>query len=139
MSNINQSQNLFALDLVQDLDDKTAATCSGGRGYLYGSDPDVILYQDSNQKGYSLGVNAATGDGISNIGYILEPPLFVTFFEPVNKTNFNDLTSSVTIKRGLWQFYEDENYGGSSSILGPGTYNFKGNNDKITSLKRVGA
>jgi hypothetical protein len=68
MSNINQPQNLFALDTVQDLDNETAATCSGGVGYLGSGDPDVILYRHARFQGDSLNLNAATGDGLLTSG-----------------------------------------------------------------------
>lgn len=52
MFNINnQTQDLFALGAVQDLDNETAATCSGGVGYLNSGDPDVFLYKDANGQG----------------------------------------------------------------------------------------
>ena len=120
MSNINQTQNLFALDTVQDLDDETAATCTGGA--------DVILYKDLNGKGDSLHITGKIGQGISNVG-----------------PNFNDQTSSITIKQGVWEFYQDSYYNnledqyGADIKRGPGNYNLGANNDKITSLKRVGA
>jgi len=127
-SNINnQTQDLFALDTVQDLDNETAATCSGGDGFLNGPDPDVILYKDPNLQGESLGVNAATGDGIPNIG-----------------NAFNDQTSSILIKRGVWRFYQDVSYNQGNPpanfvVLGPGNYNLGANNDNITSLERIAA
>jgi hypothetical protein len=133
MLNINQSQDLFALDAVQDLDNETAATCSGGVGYLFGSDPDVILYKDSNGQGQSMGVNARTGDGVPNIGFINgqggNSP----------KTGFNDVTSSIWIKRGVWNFHDDAGYKGQSTgVLRAGfLYNLGANNDRITSLFRV--
>ena len=134
MSNINQAQNLFALDTVQDLDDETAATCTGGAAYVNGPNPDLFLYKDPNGTGGSLGVNAATNDGIPNVG-----------------ADFNDKTSSITINRGVWEFYENAQYNnkdsynpyvnrnGQSVVLGPGNYNLGANNEKITSIKRLAA
>jgi len=128
MSNINnQTQDLFALDTVQDLDNETAATCSGGVGFLFGPDPDVILHKDPNGQGQPLGVNAATGDGVPNIGLING-----------QETTFNDQVSSITIKRGSWNFFGDDNYRGQSTgVLAPGTYNLGANDDAITSAFRV--
>ena len=68
MSNINQTQDLFAFGAMQDLDNESAATRSGGVGYLNSGDPDVILYNDQRFQGASLGLNAATGDGLPNFG-----------------------------------------------------------------------
>jgi hypothetical protein len=132
MSNINnQTQDLFAIDAVQDLDNETAATCSGGVGYLYSSDPDVILHKDPNGQGLSIGVNAATGDGVPNIG-------FADGQGGGFETTFNDSVSSITIKRGAWQFFDNDNYGGDTTgRLNPGTYNLGANDDKITSAFRV--
>jgi Beta/Gamma crystallin len=126
MSNINQTQDLLALDTVQELDNETAAKCSGGVGYLFGRDPDLILYEHHNGEGQSIGANAATGDGIPN----LDP-------------EFNDRTSSIRILRGVWGFYEHAGYNGwringpQFVVLGPGYYNLEANNDIISSLKRL--
>lgn len=115
MLNINQSQNLFALDTVQDLDDETAATCNGGRI------ADIILYKDANLKGEALVVEGGEARTI--------PP------------EFNDQFSSVTVNVGLWELYENSNYnanGGRRVTLGYGSWNLPGFfNDKTSSLKRV--
>ena len=117
MSNINQTQNLFALDTVQDLDDETAATCSGGA--------NVILYEHKDAKGDDYRVNTSVGGGVSNLGSGLK--------------KFNDKTSSIIINDGFWMFFSDSNYKGQSTgLLGPGYYNLGANNDKITSFRRVG-
>ena len=133
MSNINQTQDLFALDTVQDLDNETAATCSGGVGYLYGPDPDVILHKDPNLQGQSMGVNARTGDGIPFIG--TSDGQGGGF-----NTTFNDTVSSITIRRGSWQFFDHAGYrGDTTGRLGPGTYWLGHNNDRISSVFRVAA
>ena len=117
----NQSQSLYNIEGVRDIDQETAANCSGGRGFRFGSNPDVILYTDPNARGASLNLNAATGDGIPNIG-----------------DDFNDRTSSIIVRRGKWRFYEDSNYGKDKTrTLGPGKYNLGANDDKITSAFRV--
>jgi hypothetical protein len=127
----NQTQNLFALDTVQDLDNETAATCSGGLGYLYGPNPDVILHKDPDSRGQSMGVNARTNDGI----------LFIGSSDGKGgglETTFNDTVSSITIKRGTWQFFDHYGYkGDTTGRLGPGTYNLGHNNDRISSVLRV--
>jgi hypothetical protein len=125
MSNIyNQTQNLFALDTVQDLDNETAATCSGGVAYFNGPSPDVILYEHADFKGRSIGVNASTGDGL-------------------NLTDANDTVSSAVILRGVWHFYEDVNFNSGGTyghIQGDKPLDFGGTpvNDTISSIKRVG-
>lgn len=139
MSNINNhgvdmNNNTLAqlnLSAVKEINDEVAATCSGGVGYLYGSDPDVILHKDPNLRGQAMGVNAATGDGIPNIG-----------FSNGNggglSTTFNDTVSSITIRRGSWQFFDNAGYrGDTTGRLGPGTYWLGHMNDKITSALRV--
>jgi Beta/Gamma crystallin len=133
MSNINQTQDLFALDTVQDLDNETAAKCSGGVGYLYGRDPDVILYEHEKGGGKSMSVNAATGDGIPNIGFINGQGA------GSHPTGFNDITSSIWIKRGVWIFHDDAGYNGQTTgVLRAGfRYDLGANNDRITSLFRV--
>ena len=141
----NQSNSLDNIEFVEDISQETAANCSGGAGYLNSSDPDVILHKDPNGMGDTLNVNAAIGDGLSNIG--------------TNDGNggggnngFNDQTSSITILRGTWQFYSDDNFNTSISTtegltnfdqqvtrpLGPGNYNLGANNDMITSAVRIG-
>lgn len=130
MSNIN-NKNLFAIDAVQDLDNETAATCSGGVAYLYSGDPDVILHKDPNGQGQSLNANASTGDGISNIGFTSGNG------SGGQETTFNDSVSSITILRGTWSFFQNDNYGGDTTgLLGPGTYNLGHNDDRITSFFR---
>ena len=129
-----QSQSLSNVKGVRDLDPETAANYSGGRGVINHPRwiPDVILYSEKNGKGKSIRINAATDDGIPNVG-----------------DGFNDLTSSVWIKRGAWKFYEDseynegpdqrgDNFGTEQSFTRePGFYNLGANNNLISSLKRI--
>jgi hypothetical protein len=133
MSNINQTQDMFALDTVQDLDNETAATCSGGIGYLNSGDPDVILYQHARFQGASLGLNAATGDGLPNFGT-----------RDGNggggDNGFNDQTSSIRVLKGTWEFFSSSNYGGERLTLGPGSsVEYVGSrfNDRFTSARRI--
>jgi len=124
MSNINQTQDLFALGAMQDLDNETAATCSGGSGYFGSNDPDIILYEDANFQGRAVNVNASPEDGVNLTGEL------------------NDSVSSMKILRGTWRVTEDDNFrnGGTygSLQLGPGDHEFGGTpvNDTISSLFR---
>ena len=80
--NHDRSHSLSDIKGVQDITPETAANCSGGRGFRFGPNPDVILYKNPNGKGASLNINAATGDGIPNVG-----------------DDFNDRVSSIRVKR----------------------------------------
>ena len=40
----NKSHSLSNIKSVRDIDPETAANYSGGKGTLFGDDPDVILY-----------------------------------------------------------------------------------------------
>jgi Beta/Gamma crystallin len=57
----------------------------------------------------------------------------------LGSTGMNDVTSSIFISFGNWQFCEDSNYRGRCFILGPGQYNEMppGMNDSISSFRRV--
>ena len=109
-----QLKSIYDNKFVSDISSEAAANCSGGVSFLGSNDPDVILYEDSGLQGPSLNANASIGDGLSNIG--------------TNDGNggggingLNDKISSATIVRGQWQFFFDENFGGSSSpVFGPG-------------------
>ncbi|KAB8332899.1 hypothetical protein SD80_013490 [Scytonema tolypothrichoides VB-61278] len=137
MSNINNhgvdmNNNTLAqlnLSAVKELNDEVAATCSGGEGFLTSpdSDPDVILYKDPDGQGLSIGVNAATGDGVSNIGIL----------PGGQESTFNDTVSSIKVVRGTWSFFQNQGYGGDNTgPLAPGLYNLGHNNDAITSALR---
>ena len=126
-----QFHSLSNIKGVRDINPEVAASYTGGRGVINHPtwSPDVILYSERNGKGKSRRINAATDDGIPNIG-----------------EGFNDLTSSIRIKRGAWRFYGDTNYGNpgrGNSVddgdftRGPGFYNLGANNNKITSLRRI--
>lgn len=115
----------LSFSAVKQLDDKVAATCSGGEGYTGGNDPDVILYRDAGFGGGNpLAVNASISDGISYVG-----------------NDLNDQTSSIAIIRGTWDFYREAQYGNYQTTLGPGLYSFVPQqgieNDSLSSLYRV--
>lgn len=145
--NNNQSNSLYNIEFVQDISYKTAANYSGGIGRINdgNNDPDVILYSEPNGQGSSIYLNAATGDGIPNIG-------FNDGVSGGGETGFNDFTSSIVIRRGAWQFYEGIGFvdvgadagkvrmpGGEqrTSVLGPGTYNLGANDNKISAAFRT--
>lgn len=121
----NQTLAQLSFSAVKELNDRVAATCSGGVAYTGGSDPDIILFRDGEFNGdRPLAINASIGDGISNVG-----------------DDFNDVTSSFVILRGTWNFYQDDQYRGYEGNYGPGAYGVLPEgivNDSITSLQRVG-
>jgi Beta/Gamma crystallin len=122
----NKFNSLAQIAFVEDIDQETAANYSGGEGRINdgNNDPDIILYEDSDFRAGSIGINAAVGDGVSYVG-----------------NSFNDKTSSVRIIRGQWQFFDDAGYGGATGgVFGPGAYNTVTNssNDRSSSLRRVG-
>jgi Beta/Gamma crystallin len=132
----NQHQQLFTeltaeseAPAFQELDNETAAACSGGLAYLRGPNPDVILFQHHGLSGRSIGANATTGDGIRNVG-------FSDGQGGGSNTAFNDITSSILIRRGEWRFFEHTNCQGGSILRGPGQYNLGFENDKISSFRR---
>jgi hypothetical protein len=114
MSNNQQIQNLFALDLVQDLNNESAAAVSGGQTV-----PDVVLYSRKNRQGKSLNVN----DGIADL----------------SKSNFDDISSSVVVNSGTWRFYTEPNFQGQSIDVESDTARDLpgGFNNSISSLKSV--
>lgn len=124
----NQSNSLDSIKFVKDIDPQTAANYSGGEGRVNGAafDPDVILHQHSGFEGERPHLNAAIGDGISNLKN--------------HPGNFNDRTSSIRVERGKWEFFTDKDYRGESTgVLSLGWYELPDRfNDKITSAKRVG-
>jgi hypothetical protein len=114
-----------AIPAIKELDDGDAASYSGGVAFTGSNDPDVILYRDGGFAGGNpLAVNASLNDGIRNVG-----------------NNFNDITSSFVIIRGVWRFYRDADFQVLQNTIGPGLYStLPGGiaNDSITSLRRVG-
>ena len=133
LKNNKQFHSLSNIKGIRDLNPEVAASYAGGIGVINHPtwSPDVILYSEKNGKGKSIRINAATDDGIPNVG-----------------EGFNDLTSSIRIKRGAWKFYSETKFnvptpgnsadGEQSFTRGPGYYNLGTNNNKISSLKRIG-
>lgn len=113
MSNINQTNNLYTIDTVQDLSQESGAAIQGGAA--------VELYNDSNFRRRMVSTNAGT----PNVG-----------------NNVNDRTTSIIINQGVWRFYTDTNYRGVSADLRPGRYPNIGlgiiPNDSISSFRRIG-
>jgi hypothetical protein len=109
-------QNLEATLAVKELDNQTAAAIQGGAA--------MTLYRHTNLGGDILA--EFDGGGVRTMS-----------------SNANDQASSVTITEGEWAFYEDSEWnqlsiGEDSVVLGVGSWNFSGLNDKISSFRRVG-
>lgn len=117
----NQHEQLFtvltpeieATPVFKELDDEVAATSIGG-GVL-------ALYENGNFNQNKDGRVLLLDHSTKNLG------------------SFNDLTSSIKISRGTWEFYADENYNKLLFTRGPGSYSVipNGTNDRITSIKRI--
>jgi hypothetical protein len=118
MSNINNQVTSLdnAMFGIEDLSCDAAANVQGGAA--------MTLYRHANRGGDVLG--SFDGGGLRRMS-----------------SNANDQTSSVTITEGKWKFYDQSNwidipFVNDSVVLGAGTYNFVGLNDKISSFRRVG-
>ncbi len=83
----------------------------------------MTLYRDTSFRGPSV---TFTGD-VDNIGF--------------GGFNFNDEASSMIIRAGRWQLFEDAGFTGFSSIRGPGRYPTPQamgiGNDKLSSVRRL--
>lgn len=115
----NQHEQLFteltakneATPIFKELDDEVAATCSGGKAGV------LTLYSNANRTGKKLSLSHSIPD--------LE--------------SFDNITSSITISRGLWAFYADKNYQNflyAADRDGDGSVPSSANN-KISSIKRL--
>jgi hypothetical protein len=104
----------FEAPAFKELDDEVAATCIGGAA--------LTLYEHGNFNRGKDGRNLKVNGSIRNVG------------------SFNDLTSSFIITEGRWEFYADENYEKRLFTYGPGKYPVIAarNNDRVTSVKRIG-
>lgn len=98
MSKINhQSQNLYTIPGVIDLNHETAANYSGGAVTV----TDVTLYSKSNKQGFRFPSNKK--------------------IEDLTEFGFNDATGSITVSNDkTWRFYEDINFGGKYIDVEPG-------------------
>lgn len=121
---------LDAILAVKELDDEVAATCSGGKIYFDGPNPDVLLFEDNNYGGGVLRINATNGAGDENLDNSLVG------------SGWNNKTSSIKIVRGEWQIFQDDGYKGKSKTLKPGSYSkasaFGLANDSLTGIRRIG-
>lgn len=136
----NQHEQLFtestaefeATPAFHELDDEVAATCSGGKIYFGGSNPDVILFEDTHYRGKALRINATSGAGDANLD---------NEFAGIG-TDFNNKTSSIKVIRGTWQIYRRDGYKGQTATLTPGkTYKipkeFGLPDNSLTGIRRI--
>jgi hypothetical protein len=118
MSNTKQYfQNLEVIPTVQELDDEAAATCSGGAS--------ITLYEHVNFAG-----DAKTfRDSEDNID------------DDIFGSGWNNKTSSIVVREGVWRIFTGDNYTGSYATLYPGNYaspsEFGLPNDTLTAIQRV--
>ncbi len=99
MSKINnQSNSLYSIECVQDIDHESAAAISGGAAVLV---TDVTLYSESDQQGFLFGSNKA--------------------IEDLTEFGFDDATGSITVANDkAWRFYSDANFQGDYIDVGAG-------------------
>jgi Peptidase inhibitor family I36 len=116
MSNINnQTQDLYSIELVQDVDHEAAATVSGGA---------LILWSGFNATGNRRFITAAD----SNLG------------RAPGVTNFNNVASSYRVTLGQrWAAYTGFNFTGRRFVLSSSTLrNFPSDrNNVISSVRRI--
>jgi hypothetical protein len=114
MSHINNSsQDLFAIDAVQDLSHESAAAIGGGA-----TTPDVILYDRPYFQGNSRPIYNAVGD----LG------------------NYDNKTSSIKVlSKKAWRFWASDYFKGRAITLNRGNYSQlpREFNNNIESLKSV--
>jgi hypothetical protein len=120
----------FEAPAFTELDDKVAATCSGGKITFGGSNPDVLLFEDEKFGGEVLKINANVGSGDGNLDNSLKG------------SGWNNKTSSIKILRGKWQIYQKDDYKGTSKTLKTGEYvdasAFGLADNSLTAIKRIG-
>jgi len=120
----------FEAPAFTELDDKVAATCSGGKITFGGSNPDVLLFEDKNFGGDVLKINANVGSGDGNLDN-----------SPFG-SGWNNKTSSIKILRGKWQIYQKDDYEGPSKTLKVGEYlnasAFGLADNSLTGIRRIG-
>jgi hypothetical protein len=103
MSNINQTQGLFALDIVQDLGNETVAAIHGGA--------KIKVWMGKDFKGYSRVYTNRTG----------EFRWFPLISGGIDNAVNNNI-SSVEVLSGVWDLRNDRLGGGSGVRLRPGRY-----------------
>jgi Beta/Gamma crystallin len=116
-TNQNNFQNLDTIPGIKEVSDEAAATCSGGNDA-------ITLFNGGNFNGSSVGVNNDIGN--------------------LRDLDFNDKTSSIKIRQGVWQVCEDAGFKGDKARLGPGDYTawelknkYGIDSNSISSLNRV--
>jgi len=97
MSNINQTNNLYTIDTVQDLSQESAAAIQGGA--------EIIVYRDADFRGNALKIRGDNANGQYQ---------FVGAF--------NNSISSIKVLSGTWQFFTNSDRTGLAQTLGPGNY-----------------
>lgn len=116
MSKINhQSQDIYTIPGVIDLNHETAASYSGGAVTV----TDVTLSSKSSGKGFKFASNKA--------------------IEDLRDFGFNDATAFVAVNNNQkWRFYEDINFKGKFIEVGPDEARNVGDfGMKISSFKSV--
>jgi hypothetical protein len=108
----NKFNSLAQIKFVEDIDQEAAANHSGG--------VSIALYSDEGFRGEGLFLG--NGD-----------------IPSLNQYGFNDKISSVKVLEGQWELYQDDNYQGGFTFVGPGDYARvkPGSNDTISSLRRI--
>ncbi len=111
----------FETSAFTQLDDEVAATCSGGLS-------PVTLYDYFNFTGSAMDVTS-NDDNLDND------------WRP-GKSGWNNRTSSIIVRQGVWQIYESDGYRGRSAILRPGVYpnpaSFGLADNTLTAIRRIG-
>ena len=97
MSNINQTNDLYTIDTVQDLSQESAAAIQGGA--------EIIVYRDADFRGNALKIRANNAN---------EQYQFLGAF--------NNSISSIKVLSGTWQFFTNSNRTGLTQTLKPGNY-----------------
>jgi hypothetical protein len=120
---IDGNNKQLALHLTE-LDGKIAEHYQGGK-----RNSDLTLFQYRLFRGKSL-----------KIGGQIEPSESQSMIPKLQDSNFDNITSSVVVRRGVWVLYKKPNYKGHGFILAPGRYaNLPANlNNDLSSLKRIG-
>lgn len=117
MSKINhQSQDIYAISGVSDLNPESAASISGGAATV----TDVSLFSDPNSNsGDQFNTNKAI-ENLSDFG-------------------FNDTTGFISVNNAqTWRFYEDADFQGDFIDVGPDEARSAGDfGMKISSLKAI--